>query len=353
MKHYAGLDISMKEAALCIVDQEGKVIYEKTLPLEPDVIFNHLTIRVDSIESVGIETGSMTRWLTLELRKLDINAIAIDARKMSGLLKFNCNKNDKNDAKGIANAMRTNMYKEVYVKSDKNALLSALVSTRTSLVNQRSKNLVTIRGHLKSLGIRLSRLSHKNASEILDLIEVKLPKHLEMSIKSLANTVVAINEEVSKLNESIKEFVKENKVAQNIQTISGVGPIVTAAYIIEIGDPLRFSSSRSVGGYFGLTPRLYESGGTSVMGRISKFGRSSVRSLLYQAAHCMLTRSKKRSKLKDWGMKIWKKKGLKKASVAVARKLAVIMHKMLITGEDFNDNIFIEVDADKKKVVTA
>lgn len=168
MMYYVGLDVSMKETAVCIVDSEGNVVHESFQPSEPESIAKCLRKSKFNIVKVGLESGSITRWLTLGLRDESINAIAIDARRMSGLLKFNINKNDANDARGIADAMRSNMYLEVYVKSDESAEQNALLGTRASLVGQRVKVMLTIRGHLKSMGIRPGSFSSKNAVERLD-----------------------------------------------------------------------------------------------------------------------------------------------------------------------------------------
>jgi len=346
MKYYAGLDISMEATAICIVDQEGQVIHETMTASNPELIATYLKNTELEIDRVGLESGSITRWLTLALRNEGINAIAIDARKMSGLLKFNINKNDANDARGIADAMRVKMYKEVFVKSDESATFNALLNIRSSLVGQRVTMVLTVRGHLKSVGIRPGPLSYKNVVEKIEEYFFQLPDSLQTAIKSLLNIVESLNKEIETLDASIEEHCKGDKNIELLKTISGVGSITAAAFICQIEDPKRFKNSRSVGAYLGLTPRLYESGATRVMGRISKHGSSSVRSLLYQAAHCLLTRSDKWSKLKAWGLKIMRKHGIKKATVAVARKLAVIMHRMLLTEQEF---IFGDPEKTKKK----
>ena len=163
MRYYAGLDVSMKETAICVVDEEGKIVYEHIQVTDPEEIAKDLERTNLNIVKVGLETGSISRWLTLKLRVLNFSAIAIDTRLMNGILKVTVNKTDENDARGIANAIRAGMYSEVHLRSDENVELSILLTTRQTLVSQRSKMMLTIRGHLKAVGVRPGSFSYNNA----------------------------------------------------------------------------------------------------------------------------------------------------------------------------------------------
>jgi transposase len=335
MRYYAGLDISMKETAICIVDEEGKIVHECIQVTDPKSIAKCLEKTKLNIVKVGLEIGSISRWLTLKLRELNINAIAIDTRLMNGILKITVNKTDENDARGIANAIRAGMYTEVHLRSDENVELTILLTTRHTLVSQRTRMILTIRGHLKSIGIRPGPFSYKNAEERLQIHMQELTEPIRESVKTLLKIIEKLNEEIEVMEKQIKANVKDNEDVKLLQSIDGVGPILSSAFVAAIDDPHRFINSRAVPAYFGLTPRQYASGETQIMGKISKCGNAYVRSLLYEGANCILTRTSKWSKLKAWGMKIQRKHGYKKAVIAVARKLATIMYRMLITRKDF------------------
>ncbi len=320
---------------MCVVDEEEKIVHESIQVTDPEAIAKCLS-RLDlNIVKVGLEVGSITRWLTLKLRDLGVKAIPIDARLMNGILKINVNKTDENDARGIANAMRASMYSEVHLRSDDNIELSILLGSRHALVGQRTKLMLTIRGHLKAVGIRPKSFSSNNVGERLAEHLETVPAPIANSVRALISTISKLNEEIENIEKMIGEQVKDNEDVNLLQTIDGVGPILATAFTSALDDPKRFKNCRSVPAYFGITPRQYSSGETRIMGRISKCGNSYVRSLLYQAAHVILTRTAKWSKLKAWGMKIQRKHGLKKAAIAVARKLAIIMYRMLITRKSF------------------
>lgn len=335
MRYYAGLDVSMKETAICVVDEEGKIVYEHLQVTEPESIAKDLEKTKLNIVKVGLEVGSISRWLTLKLKELGVNAIPIDTRLMNGILKINVNKTDENDARGIANAMRAKMYSEVHLRSDENIEMSILLGTRQTLVGERTKMMLTIRGHLKAVGIRPGSFSYKNAEERLTKHLNDLSVPIRNSIKALLAMIDKLNGEIKMLEKQIEERVKDNEDVQLLKSIDGVGTIVASAFVAAIDDPNRFKNCRAVPAYFGLTPRQYASGETQIMGRISKCGNAYVRSLLFEAANCILTRTTKWSKLKAWGMKIQRKHGYKKAVIAVARKLAIIMYRMLITRKEF------------------
>jgi transposase len=336
MKYYAGLDVSMKETFLCIVDEKGKKYYETSLSTDPSLIANFIHGLDVPIELAGIESGSLSHWLTEELQRLDVPAQCIDARHIAAILSVNINKTDKNDARGIADAMRCGLFKEVSVKSKDHIAMCTLLNSRRQLVDQRVQLSGCIRGLLKPYGIRLGAIS-KGAAAI-NIIREKLSEIPVMAAKSIEQLLLVLKD----LLEAIKNFDKEIAMqtkecpqAQLLMTIPGVGPITSLRFIAEIGDVARFSRSKSVGAYVGMTPRQYSSGETQKQGRISKCGPKELRSLLMEVGIIILTRTKSWSKLKAWGLKLMKKHGIKKAATAVGRKLAVIMHRMLVTGETF------------------
>jgi transposase len=335
MKHYVGLDVSMKETFICIQDEQGKMIHQGKAKTTPEQIADYLKKFKLPLEKVGLESGSLSHWLTEGLRALEIPAICIDARKMAAVLSVQVNKTDKNDAKGIAEAMRCGIYREVIQKSQEAIAIGTLMSSRRLVVTQKVQITNAVRGLLKTHGIRLGPCGDKSFSQkVKDKIGAQ-DILVKDSIEALLSCFEKMKEELRKLTYHIEEIARENEEIKRLTTIPGVGIITAVSYKIEIDDPKRFKNSRAVGAYLGMTPKQYSSGETKKQGRISKSGSNETRFLLNEAATVMLTRSQKWSKLKAWGLKIQRKHGFKKACMAVGRKLAVIMHRMLMDKTDF------------------
>ena len=335
MKYYTGLDVAMKESFICILDEEGKKVCETKAYSTPRAIFESLEKSGFKSEKVGIESGSLTRFLIKGLQNLGVPALCIDSRKMSAILAVTINKTDKNDARGIADAIRCNHYKEVYVKSDEDASVEILLKSRKTLVHISGNLKNTIRGFLKTYGVLLGDLHPKNfAKEVREKLP-NIPQEASEGIESLLKSLVTNFEEIDQIEKKIKILTIENKNVKLLMTIPGIGPIIASYFVFSLGEADRFEKSKSVGAFFGMSPRQYSSGETISMGRISKCGDADMRRLLTNAAMILMTRTKGWCSLKAWGMKIAKKHGMKKAFMAVGRKLAVTMHRMMITGEPF------------------
>ena len=342
--HYVGLDVSMKETFICIEDETGKILNQGRVKTEPELIADYLN-KFQPLTKVGLESGSLSHWLTDELKKFQIPAICIDARKMAAVLSVQVNKTDKNDARGIAEAMRCGIYREVLQKSQEAIEIGTLMRSRRILVWQKTQISNAVRGFLKSYGIRLGSVGEVGFSKT---VRKRLPEKYDLAkegVEGLLNCYEKTREEIEKLTKRIEQVAREDEDVKRLMTIPGVGPIVGLAYKIEIDDPKRFKNSKTVGSYLGMTPKQYSSGETHRQGRISKCGSTEVRYLLTEAAIVMLTRTKAWSKLKAWGLKIQRKHGFKKAAMAVGRKMSVVMHKMMIEKTNF---IYGEPKEEKK-----
>jgi transposase len=244
------------------------------------------------------------------------------------------NKTDRNDALGLAQIMRTGWYREVGVKSLDSHKVRAVLGARAQLVAMRSNIRNQIRGLLKVFGVVLERDSGKS-------VEVRVAELvagdgvLDRSLQALLISLKTLREQIEKLDIMVIDQAEQNPICRHLMSIPGVGALTSVAFVTAVEDPRRFKKSCSVGAFFGLTPKRYQSGEINASGRISKWGDPLVRSYLYEAANSLLTRSRKWSALKAWGIRVAKRAGMNKARVAVARKLAVIMHQMWITGEEF------------------
>lgn len=335
MLHYIGLDVSMKTTSICVIDSSGKVAFEETVPSDPITITSFIRNTHVDIALVALESGSISHWLTKELRKRDLPAICIDARQMSKILSININKTDKNDARLIADSVRCGFYSEVHLKDSCSVDLKILLNSRRTLINNSTQLKNTIRGHLKAFGIRLGTIGNtKFAPKVREVIKDKA-EIVQIGLNALLVTFEGIQSELMKIDRLLKEMAKKNKDVTLLTTLPAIGIITAFTYLTYLGDPRKFKNSRTVGAYFGMTPKQYASGETQIQGKASKQGSSEVRSLLCEAGSVLIYRTKSWSKLKAWGTKLKKKKGHKKAILAVGRKLAVVMHRMLITGEPF------------------
>jgi transposase len=335
MKYYAGLDVAMKETFICILSEEGERIYESKAPTDPQPIYDELVKSGVELEKVGLESGSLSNYLTKGLQDLGVKAMCIDARKMAAILSVTINKTDKNDARGIADAMRCNHYKLVNLRDNDNGSTGVLLKSRATLVDSRRTLKNTIRGFLKAYGIRLGAVSNQQFPKTVRDASVEVLSHAKLGMESLLKSYEAMHSEIKKIEKSLNEICKYDEDAKLLMTVPGVGMIVALTYKADMGDPSRFQKSESVGAYYGMTPRQYSSGESVRQGSISRCGSKDVRYLLTESGIVLLTRCKTWSPLRAWGLKLMKKYGLKKAAVAVGRKLSIIMHRMLVTGEVF------------------
>src|ERR1700676_1768330 len=237
-------------------------------------------------------------------------------------------------ARGIAQLMRLGWFRPVDCKSLPAQEMRALLTARKLLQTKNHDVEMCLRGVLRGFGLKVGATTPRNfATRIGELVT----GHTTLSVVAEAllaarNTLFA---EWQKLEKRLRSLAREDRRVQLLMSAPGVGPIVALTYASAIDDPGRFKSSKTVGALFGLTPRKYQSGETDVTGRISKIGDRGVRTALYEAANVILTRPVKGSTLKSWGMRLAARAGMRKAKVALARKLAVVLHRMMVDGTNF------------------
>ncbi len=324
---YVGLDVSLETTSVCVVDSQGKLFWRGAVATDAKTISETLKARAPGAARIGLETGQMSNWLTLSLRRRGFPVVCLDARHAKAALKMQINKTDANDAFGLAQVVRTGWYREVAVKSMDAHQLRTLLVARSLLVGQRQAIANTIRGLLKSFGLVIERgCGGVFAARVREAGE---GNHGLMAIvEPLLAAWEALRAQIAAFDRQIKARAKADATARRLMTVPGVGVVVALAYAAVIDDPERFKHSSSVGAYLGLTPRRYQSGEVDVSGRISRCGDGLVRSYLFEAATVILQRYSKPSRLKAWGLALAKRIGMRRAKVAVARKLAVIMHRI-------------------------
>jgi len=335
MKHYVGLDVSMKKTSVCIINEQGKIVHESEVKTDPHTLADAIEKTGLKVELVGFESGSLGHYLTQGFKERALPAVCMDARKMSAILSIRVNKTDKNDARGIADALRTGMFTRVHEKPQEAINRGAVLSMRRCLVKQRTDIKNHVRGILKTYGIRLGAVGPTKFSDAVKRRIEEQDPLVRQTMEGMLEVFDMLTRKITRFDQQLLKIAHQDKDVRLLMTAQGIGPITALTYKAEIFDPSRFPNSRTVGAYLGMTPTQYSSGEMQKQGRISKCGSMELRSLLTEAGVVVLTRSQKWSKLKAWGLKLMRKKGLKKASLAVGRKLAVIMHRMLLEQKEF------------------
>jgi len=333
MDHFAGLDVSVKETSVCIVDETGKVIREVKVASEPEALLAVLASPAYHFKRIGLEAGPLSQWLYSVLAEAGLPVICVETRHMRAVLKAQINKTDRNDARGMAHMMRVGLYRPVHVKTLRSQKLRMLLTHRKLLQSKAIAIDNDLRGTLRNFGLKVGMVgATKFEARIKELIQ-DLPD-LAVLVEPLLVVRRVLREQLAILHRRLLAVVRDDAVCRRLMTVPGVGPVVALTYRATVDVPARFRKSKSVGAVFGLTCAKYQSGEIDRSGAISRCGDEMMRVMLYEAAQSML-RSTKWSWLKAWAMQIAKRRGMKKAIVALARRLAVIMHRIWVDGTEF------------------
>lgn len=327
MNTYVGLDVSLKNTSVCVVDQDGSIVAMKSVASDPEAIATYVQDKAPMIHRVGLESGPTSIWLWRELAKRDLPVVCIDARHAKAALSMQINKSDRNDAAGIARIMQTGWYREVQIKSPRSDATRALLSSRALLIKIKRDLENQIRGLLKCTGLVIGRATGIAFTEKAKSLMGSDPALVEF-VQPLLDVRDSVHDQLVMLDRRVGRLAQSQPQTRAFMTVPGVGPITALSFMAAIDDPTRFKRARNVGAYLGLTPRRYASGEVDWQGRISKCGDAMTRTYLFEAAGVLLTRVKKWCALKAWGLRIAKRSGMKKARIAVARKLAVILLRM-------------------------
>ncbi len=334
MNCYAGLDVSLEETMICVVDETGRIVREARAASEPQALIAALQDAGLPLQRIGLEACSLTAWLHDELRSAGLPATCIETRQANAAMKTMPNKTDRNDARALAQIMRTGWYRQVHVKSRQCRLWRSLLVARRTVLNEMRSIENVVRAILREAGLKLGTPSRAAFAErVRDLAE---GDPLVMSlVEPLLAILATMLDQLAHLTKQVLSIARKEAVCRRLMSVPGVGPITALAFRATIDRPDRFKRSRDVGAHLGLTPARYQSGETDIQGKISRCGDELARTALYEAAHTLLVRSRKWSSLRAWGLKIAKHRGMARARVAVARKLAVILHRMWSDATEF------------------
>lgn len=335
MSDYIGLDVSLEETHICVVDERGRPRAAGVAATEPAALAQALAKLAPDAELAVLETGGLSSWLQQGLAERGVPAAIVDARLAKAALSGRINKTDANDAEGLAQLARTGWYREVLAKRASTRRIRCLLVTRELLVRQRRDASNQVRGLLRGFGLKLGRVSQgRFDARVRELAEAE--PALEPALEALLAVRDRLTREIAALDKRLGAIARADGDARRLMTVPGVGPIVALAFMTAIDQPERFARSGTVGAYLGLTSRRFQSGEVDWSGRISKQGDRLARSLLYEAAGVLMTRVSRWTRQKAWAVRLAAKRGAKRARVALARKLAVILHRIWVDGTTFN-----------------
>jgi transposase len=336
MDHYAGIDVSLEYSSVCVVDAAGNILREGKVASEPQALVGYFEALGLIVERIGLEAGPLSQWLYAGLKGAGLRVELLETRHVRDAFKAMPVKSDRNDARGIAQLMRLGWFRPVHCKSlaaqETRSVLTARKLVQTKLHDVE----MSLRGILRGFGLKVGKTTPRRfAPRIIELVADH--PTLAMIAQSLLAVHAVLLREFNGFEKQVRAMARANVSARLLMTTPAVGPIVALTYACAVDEPGRFKSSKMAGAHFGLTPKKHQSGETDRSGRISKIGDACVREALYQAAHVMLTKPVRGcGELKSWAMRIGRRAGMRKAKVALARKLAVIMHRMLADTAPFN-----------------
>jgi transposase len=334
MKHYAGIDVSLEQSSVCVVDGEGKIVRESKVASEPEALLAWFGSLGLELERIGLEAGPLSQWLYAALKQAGLAVELLETRHVRTALKTMPVKTDRNDARGIGQLMRLGWFRAVHCKTLSAQEVRAQLTARKLVQSKRHDVEMSLRGILRGFGLKVGKTTPATFERRIGELVAGQPV-LEGIAGSLLAVHAVLMREFRSFERRVLAMARDDGRVRLLMSAPGVGAIVALSYVAAIDDPARFKSSKTAGSYFGLTPRRYQSGETDVSGRISRIGDKDVRTALYEAANVILTRPVKASALKSWAMKLARRSGMKKAKVALARKLAVVLHRMWVDATPF------------------
>jgi len=334
VEYFAAIDVSLEQSSVCVVDGTGKIVREGKAASEPEVLAAWFTASGLAFTRIGLEAGPLSQWLHAGLTAAGLPAILIETRHVKAALKAMTVKTDRNDARGMAQLMRMGWFRPVHVKTLPAQEVRALLTARKLLQGKLQDIELGIRGLLRGFGLKVGQVSKGKYEARIRELAMGHPM-LEPVTAAMLQARTSLRTEYAKLHRMLLRIVRDDTVCRRFMTVPGVAAVVAVTYKTAVDDPTRFGKSKELGPYFGLTPSKYQSGEVDRTGRISKVGDAMVRTALYEAANVILNRVTRFSTLKAWALRVVQLRGVKRAKVALARKLAVVLHRMWVDGTDF------------------
>jgi transposase len=301
---------------------------------EPEALVGYFSSLTIKVVRIGLEAGPLSQWLYAALTQAGFAVVLLETRHVKAALSAMTVKTDRRDARGIAQLLRMGWYRPVHCKTLPSQDVRAIITARKTLLGKLIDIELSMRGILRGFGLKLGPVTRKSFEiRVCELMAGQ--STLTAIMEGLLNARATLVAEVAKLHRALLPIARADGVCMRLMTVPGVGALTALPFKTAIDDPTRIATSRDVGPLFGLTPGRYQSGETDIIGKITKVGDVMVRTALYEAASVMLTRSTQTSRLKAWALALVKRRGTKRAIVALARKLGVILHRIWVDGSTF------------------
>ena len=334
MEYFIGIDVSLKLSSVCVVDAKGKIVKEAKVESDPVALVSFIRGLDLPIDRIGLEAGPLSQWLHAGLSEAGFETVLLETRHVKAALSAMTVKTDRKDARGIAQLLRMGWFRPVHCKSIGSQEIRALLIARKLLLGKLLDVEFSIRGILRGFGLKMGLVTRKSFEpRVQELCAGQTMLEQICAAMLLARSSLMV--EYGKLHKAMLAIVRKDDVCRRLMTMPGVGPLVAITFKTGIDDPTRIGKSKAVGALFGLTPKKFQSGETDVTGGVSRVGDAMVRTALYEAANIILSRISRFSALKRWGMDLAKRRGIKRAKVALARKIGVVLHRMWVDGADF------------------
>jgi transposase len=287
------------------------------------------------IEAIGLEAGPLSQWLHRGLGEAGFELILMETRQVKAVLKAMPVKTDRRDAEGIARLLRMGWFRPVHCKSVSAQEMRALLSARKAVQKAVLDIEQSLRGVLRNVGMKIGPVGKgkgRYEARVRELVAGN--SALEAAASAILDARMMLRGELSALDRRVLELARQDEACRLMMTMPGVGAVVALTVRAAIDDPARFRSSRDVGPWVGLTPRREQSGERDIVGRITKAGDAALRTALFNAATVLMHHGKP-CWLRAWGMQVARRRGQKRATVAVARRIGVVLHRMWMDGTEF------------------
>ena len=334
MAHFVGLDVSVEYTSICVMDAGGTVLHESKVKSTPAAISRALHRHAPEAERIGIEAGASSSWLCRQLREAGHPIIHMESRHAHRGLSMRLNKTDKNDARGLADLMRVGWFKSVHSRALDSQYTRSMLLARKRLVDTRRQFENQLRNIMKVFGCMLGSTAGRGFVQRVETA-CKNDPVVHRLCEPILRLVRELRLQINAYERQLRSIARHDEVTRRMMTVPGIGALTALAFKSSIDDPHRFRRSADVGAFLGLTPRRYQSGEIDWTGRISRLGDGLVRTYLFEAASVLTGKIERWSRLKAWGVRLAKRVGMKKARVAVARKLAVVLHCIWVDGTEF------------------
>ena len=333
MDVFIGLDVSLASTSICVLGERGKIVTEAQVASTPEGLVAFITKLPHAIAAIGLEAGPLSQWLHKGFTDAGFEAVLMETRQVKAALKAMPIKTDRRDAEGIARLLQMGWFRPVHCKTvssqETRAVLTSRKSVKEAIINME----LSLRGLLRNFGLRVGQVSKgRYEARIRELIAGNAM--LEAAAEPILRARAALRRELAGLERLARDLASQDAVCRLLMTMPGVGHVIALTFRSAIDDPGRFRRSKDVGPWVGLTPGRDQSGERDIVGRITKCGDAGLRTALYQAATVMLNHGGP-NWLKAWAIRLAKHRGKKRATIALARRIGVVLHRMWRDGTEF------------------